>query len=318
MARPVTLVVVALAALTACAGAPSSAPRDADAGPDDPIVDAGPTPKPPTNPKDAGKPPPPKDAGIVDSGTPKPERPGWTLVWKDEFEGAAGSGIDGAKWVFETGGNGWGNEELEYYTDRRQNVRLDGNGNLSIVAYNEFFKNQNYTSGRIKTEQKFEQTYGRFEVRAKMPAGRGIWPAFWLLGSNHTSVGWPGCGEIDVMEYIGSETSRVRASLHGPGYSGSTSLFADYHLPAGISFDTAFHIFAVEWEPGQMRFYVDDEMYVNRVPASVPNGGTWVFDGHPFFIIVNLAVGGILPGAPDGTTKFPLELLVDYVRVYRR
>ena len=247
-----------------------------------------------------------------------PARPGWTLSWHDEFDGPANAPVDATKWAFDIGGGGWGNAEAEYYTDRTQNVHLDGSGHLTIRAFNEAYKGMSYTSARLKTAGKMEATYGRFEVRARMPLGRGLWPAFWLLGSNVASAGWPGCGEIDAMEFIGSTPGVVRGSLHGPGYSAGGALSTDYHLPAGQSFTTALHVFAVEWEASEIRFFVDDELYARRTPAAIPAGATWAFDNHPFFVILNLAVGGILPGSPDDTTTFPQDLVVDYVRVYRR
>jgi beta-glucanase (GH16 family) len=170
----------------------------------------------------------------------------------------------------------------------------------------------------MKTEGKFSQTYGRFEARAMLPAGRGLWPAFWLLANSHKSVGWPECGEIDVMEQMGSQPSTIRGSLNGPGYSGGTAVFATYGLTSGKTFANAYHVFVIEWSAGEIVYYVDDELYSKRVPASLPGGTDWVFDGHPFFVILNLAVGGNLPGDPDDSTPFPARMLVDFVRVYTK
>jgi beta-glucanase (GH16 family) len=176
----------------------------------------------------------------------------------------------------------------------------------------------NYTSARLKTQGLFSQAYGRFEARIKIPAGQGMWPAFWMLGNNITSVGWPSSGEIDIMENIGKEPGTVHGSLHGPRTGGGTSdATAPFSLPAGQNFAADFHLYAVEWEPGTVRFYVDTNLYATFTSSQWPAGGTWVFD-HPFFIILNVAVGGSWPGSPDNTTQFPQQMLVDYVRVYTK
>jgi beta-glucanase (GH16 family) len=238
----------------------------------------------------------------------------WTLTWSDEFDGGAGSPVDGSKWGYDTGGGGWGNNELEYYTARTDNAALDGNGNLAIVARAESYGGRGYTSARINTGGKFFQAYGRIEARIKLPSGRGLWPAFWTLGENIGSVGWPSCGELDIMENIGSEPSINHGSAHGPGYSGGNPLTATYALPQG-RFSDGFHVFAIEWQPNQVRWYVDDALYETRTPADLPPGTHWVYD-HPFFVILNVAVGGNFPGSPDGSTQFPQTMLVDYVRVF--
>jgi beta-glucanase (GH16 family) len=244
------------------------------------------------------------------------QKPAWRLVWSDEFNGPDGSGVDPTKWVPETGGNGWGNNELEYYTDRTANAYLQ-NGSLVIQANQETFGNRSYTSARLKTQDKFAQKYGRFEARIKVPQGQGLWPAFWMLGDNINQPGfeWPNCGEIDIMENIGREPSIVHGTIHGPGYSGGNGLGAPYTLPSG-KFADDYHLFAFEWDPDAIRWYVDGNLYETHTPADV-SGKTWVFD-HPFFIIMNVAVGGIWPGNPDATTVFPQKMLVDYVRVYER
>jgi beta-glucanase (GH16 family) len=251
---------------------------------------------------------------------PSASKPGWILAWSDEFNGANGSSPDPTKWVIESGGNGWGNGELEYYTANRQNVRQE-NGNLVIEAIKEKFKGpdgveREYTSGRLKTEGLFSQRYGRFEARIQIPAGQGVWPGFWMLGDDYSTVGWPNCGEIDIMESMVSEAASIEGSLHGPGYSGSNVLTTVYRLPRG-RFSDGFHVFALEWEPQVVRFYVDDQLYATKTPADLPAGKRWVFD-HPFFVILNLAVGGHLPGSPDNSTVFPQRMLTDYVRVYTR
>ena len=252
--------------------------------------------------------------------TQPPPPAGYVLSWSDEFNGSNGSLPDSSKWVMETGGNGWGNNELETYTNRTQNTHQQ-DGNLVVTADKETYTGSDgitrqYTSARIKTAGLFAQKYGRFEARIQITQGQGLWPAFWMLGSNFDAVGWPMCGEIDVMENIGKEPAIVHGSMHGPGYFGDNGLTAPYALPTG-KFADAFHIFAVEWEPNVVRFYVDGNLYETRTPADLPPGKTWVFD-HPFFILLNVAVGGTWPGSPDGSTVFPQKILVDYVRVYTR
>lgn len=246
--------------------------------------------------------------------------PSWILTWSDEFNGTNGSPPDSAKWTAESGGNGWGNGELEYYTPRHQNVRQE-NGDLVIEAVKEEFTGpdkvrRDFTSARLKTEGRFSQRYGRFEARVQIPSGHGVWPAFWMLGEDFSRVGWPQCGEIDIMENVGSEPATIHGSLHGPGYSGVHPLTTAYALPRG-HFTDGFHVFAVEWEPQVIRFYVDGRLYATKTPANIQSGQRWVYD-HPFFILLNLAVGGNLPGRPDTSTVFPQRMLVDYVRVYAR
>jgi len=252
--------------------------------------------------------------------TPPPPTSPWTLVWSDEFGGANGSAPDSTKWGYDVGGNGWGNDELEYYTNRNQNAHVQ-DGNLVIQALKETYTGsdgvtRNYTSARLLSANLFSQAYGRFEARIKIPYGQGMWPAFWMLGNNIGQVGWPQCGEIDIMENIGKEPSIIYGSIHGPGYTGGTGVGTSYTLPSGAQFAGDFHVFAVEWEPNVVRFYVDGNLYATDTPSSLPAGSTWVFD-HPFFIILNVAVGGDWPGPPDSTTVFPQQMLVDYVRVYQ-
>ena len=254
-----------------------------------------------------------------------PPAPAYTLLWSDEFNGADGSVPDASKWKFESGvgRNGWGNHELETYTNRTKNARIR-DGNLVITALKETYADpsdgvtRDYTSARLKTQGLFSQAYGRFEARIKIPAGQGMWPAFWMLGNNIASVGWPSCGEIDIMENIGREPGIVHGSLHGPSTTAKTSsATAPFSLPAGQNFANDFHLYAVEWEPGTVRFYVDSNLYATFTQSQWPAGGTWVFD-HPFFIVLNVAVGGDWPGSPDTTTIFPQQMLVDYVRVYTK
>lgn len=262
----------------------------------------------------ATTPPPP-------TSTQPPPLPGWTLTWNDEFNLPDGSAPDPTKWNFDLGGNGWGNNELECYTNSLQNAEIMG-GNLVITArqQNNFAcsdgTTRNYTSARMLTQNKFAQAYGRFEARIKIPSGQGMWPAFWMLGDNIGSVGWPASGEVDAMENIGKEPNIIHGSIHGPGYTGSTGLGLPFTLTSG-NFSDDFHVFAVEWDTNVVNFYVDSNLYATFTPSSLPQGATWEFD-HPFFILLNVAVGGDWPGPPDSSTSFPQTMLVDYVRVYKK
>ncbi len=241
--------------------------------------------------------------------------PAWRLVWSDEFGGSPGSVVDDSKWGVDTGGGGWGNNELQAYTSRTSNVRQNGQGQLEIVARAESFGDNSYTSGRINTAGRLTQRYGRFEARIRLPFGNGIWPAFWSLGDDLGSVGWPACGELDIMEVV-RDFCVNHGTAHGPGYSGDNPLTATYTLPSGSLADD-FHIYAIEWEPNVVRWYVDDTLYEQRTPADLPPGTLWVYD-HPFFLLLNLAVGGDFSGPPDASTSFPQTMTVDYVRVCAR
>ena len=239
----------------------------------------------------------------------------WSMVWSDEFSGTAGSSPDAKNWSFDigTGNNGWGNAELENYTNRPQNVSLDGSGNLAITAKSESYNGSQFTSGRIKTKGLFATTYGKIEARIKTPYGPGIWPAFWMIGANEDTVTWPNCGEIDIMELRGQQPSSINGTVHGPGYSGGASITKQYALQ-NDRFDKDFHLFAVEWSPNQVNFYVDNYLYQSVTPEKVT--GKWVFD-HDFYIILNLAVGGNYVGYPSALTPFPQQMTVDYVKVYK-
>jgi beta-glucanase (GH16 family) len=246
----------------------------------------------------------------------------WTLAWSDDFDGPAGTPPDATYWSHDVGGSGWGNAELQYYTSRPENAALDGDGHLAITARQESYQGRAYTSARIQTGGKFEQGPGRWEARIKLPVGQGIWPAFWLLGANYPTVGWPACGEIDVMEERGQAPSTVNGTLHGPGFSGGSAITAQYTcqaIPGGTPvcpFDADFHVYAVEIEPDRIRFEVDGAIYQEVKQLDQPLGSAWPFGG-PFFAILNVAVGGNYVGAPNGDTVFPQTMLVDYVRYYR-
>jgi beta-glucanase (GH16 family) len=251
--------------------------------------------------------------------------PGWVLTWSDEFDGADGSAVDPTKWVHDVGGTGWGNQELEYYTDGTQNAVVTG-GNLVITAttagassYKCSYPSSGacqYTSARLLTQNRFTQQYGRIEARIQIPEGQGLWPAFWMLGADIATNGWPNCGEIDIMENIGKEPSINHGSLHMPaaGTSNDDDLTGSYALPGNAKLGDDFHTYAVEWSAAAIKFYVDGNLYETQKPSAA-TGRTWEFD-HPFFILLNVAVGGQWPGAPDLTTSFPQTMKVDWVRVY--
>lgn len=243
------------------------------------------------------------------------------LILEDEFL------VDGAPdpeiWDYDLGDGsaqgipGWGNNELQYYTDRPENVKIV-DGVLMMTAKQESFGGANYTSARLVTKNKFEQQYGRFEARIKLPYGKGYWPAFWLLGNDCDENPWPACGEIDIMEYLGDKPTQVFGSIHGPAYSGGESISKKYTLDNN-RFDTGFHVFGIEWSPNRINWYVNGDLYQTITREDVEeetNGmGEWVFD-RPFYIILNVAIGGNLPGSPNNQTVFPQNMLVDYVRVY--
>ena len=238
------------------------------------------------------------------------------IVFEDNFD--TDGPIDESSWNYELGDGvnnglpvGWGNNELQYYTDRPENIKVE-DGVLHITALRENFQGASYTSARITTKNKVEQRYGRIEARMQLPWGQGLWPAFWMLGSNIDEVEWPQCGEIDIMEYRGQDPSTLIGSVHGPGYSAGNAVSKEYVLP-NDRFDSGFHIFGIEWGPDYINFYVDDVLYNQITPEDVD--GEWVFD-QPFYIILNVAVGGDFVGPVGANTIFPQTMLVDYVRVY--
>jgi beta-glucanase (GH16 family) len=231
----------------------------------------------------------------------------WNMVWSDEFNG---SSLDASNWVCETGtgSGGWGNNELEYYTNRSDNVRVQ-DGSLIIEAKKENYGGMGYTSARIKTQGLREFTYGKVEARIKLPTGQGIWPAFWMLGSNIPQVSWPKCGEIDIMEHINNE-----AVIHG-----TIHWFADqyaYYGGASQSLDvTQYHVYSIEWDASSIKWFIDGNQYWE---ANIKDNINGTEEFHkPFFILLNMAVGGNWPGSPDAATQFPAKMYVDYVRVYQ-
>ena len=268
----------------------------------------------------------------------------WTLVWNDEFDGDR---IDPSKWAFDIGNGffdykhhvwipGWGNEELQYYTHEPENVFVQ-NSTLTIRAAKESLHGCGYTSARLKTRQRdgtppFTKLYGRFEFRAKVPWGKGLWPALWLLPHEERYGGWAASGEIDVMEIVGDKPHEVLNSIHFGSVYPRRSLITHVHMLPGGSTVADWHVYTVEWEPGEIRFYVDgvhtstrdhwwscskiaDGQGIEARRASDLNPWPAPFD-QPFYLVMNVAVGGNFPGAPNPATQFPAELVVDYVRVY--
>jgi beta-glucanase (GH16 family) len=241
------------------------------------------------------------------------------LVWSDEFNQPASTGPDTSKWIYDLGAGdppGWGNEELETYTDSRGNSFVASDPSATdgkALVIRAVKSGPAYTSARIKTRATFQ--YVRLEARVRVPSGAGCWPAFWAVGGNLASVGWPDCGEIDVMEWVGKAPGRIKGSLHAPGFSGNRCLNADDVLPNGGVYGDAYHVFAADWYPDEVVFSMDGVVYEERRKADRPAGSKWPFD-HPFQILLNFAVGGGWPGNPDSSTVFPQDYRVDYVRVY--
>lgn len=276
----------------------------------------------------------------------EPSPPGWKLAWSDEFDGKE---IDRTKWDFDIGNgfynydanqwiSGWGNDELQYYTREPDNAFVK-DGVLHVRALKESLHGCGYTSARLKTRKKdgsplFCQKYGRFEFRAKLPTGKGVWPALWMLPQDEKYGGWPCSGEIDVMEARGQEPTKVLGTLHfGSRWPANTEASKEYVLPNGGTI-ADFHVYAVEWEPGEVRWFVDDRQYAAQSfwwssgktdgtkgakPTKEADLYPWPapFD-QPFYLVMNVAVGGRFLGRPDKTTVFPAEMLIDYVRVYEK
>ena len=252
----------------------------------------------------------------------------WRKVWSDEFDGGAGTRIDGTRWVYDLGDGcaagicGWGNQEKESYTDDVRNVSLDGDGHLAIVArvaaagQRCYYGACRYTSAKIKTKGRMAAKPGRIEARIKLPSGQGLWPAFWTLGDSHPQTSWPQCGELDILENHGSNPRSTSAAIHGPNYSGQTPFAHSYQLPSG-TFADDFHRFALEWDSSRVRFFVDDVMHYEVLRADVERRGAWVFD-QSFYVILNLAVGGHFDGDPQSDAILPATMLVDWVRVYEK
>ena len=262
---------------------------------------------------------------LKDNRAPDPGPAGWTMTWSDEFNDPAGTPPNPEFWTHEIGDGayvnnvGWGNQELQYYTDSTDNSATDGNGHLVITAKAAengeqcYYGDCEYTSARLISQYKAEFAYGRIESRLQVPQGAGLWPAFWSLGTDIPEVGWPQTGEIDIMEFVGRLPNEIFGTIHGPGYAGGQSYGNIYDF--GTPVYDEFHTFAVEWEPDSIKWYVDDILYHTAVPGDVaPN--EWVYN-HPFFLIFNVAIGGNFGGEVGPDTTFPQSMVVDYVRVYQ-
>lgn len=254
--------------------------------------------------------------GFTNTGYDAPTSyPGYTLKWNDEFNGPA---LDLTAWSHQNGDGcpglcGWGNNELEYYTDRPENLFFQ-DGKMIIEARPESYNGKNYTSSKILTQGKKPIKFGRIDIRALLPKGKGIWPALWLMPDKSVFGGWPKSGEIDLMEVVGHEPNKTHGTLHyGPG-PGSTQISRNYVLPAK-TFNDEFHVFSLEWKQDQIKWFVDGNLFstVNKADLGANN---YPFN-EEFYFIFNLAVGGNWPGSPDATTTFPQWLIVDYIRVYQ-
>ncbi len=255
----------------------------------------------------------------VGSPPPPPNPPGYHLVWSDEFNG---NGIDGGKWSFETNGNGGGNNELQYYTSRPENARVE-NGHLVIEARKENYSgpdgSRQYTSARLRTLNKGDWTFGRMEARMKLPRGQGMWPAFWMLPTDNKYGNWAASGEIDIMEAVNTSPSdnRVYGTLHyGGGWPANTHTGNSFSPASSVSDN--YHTYAVEWEPTAIRWYVDDVLYATQTSWWSAGGAYPAPFDQRFHVLLNLAVGGQWPGNPDGNTSFPQRMEVDFVRVYQK
>ena len=251
---------------------------------------------------------------------------GYRLDWSDEFSGPLGSPPDTAHWSYDTGDNGWGNAELQNYVSDADHAQIvadpaatDGKALQITATYNgQGLTRGNFESARLLSRDKVTAQYGYIEARIHLPAGQGIWPAFWMLGADISApgAGWPQCGEIDIMENKGREPGVNHSSLHGPGYSGGSPLTAKFTLPGGQAFQGGYHTFGVLWAQDSVAFSVDGHVFETRTPADLPPGKAWAFN-HPFFFLLNVAVGGHFGGDPDASTTFPQKMRVDYIRVYK-
>lgn len=299
------LIVLAFA-MTGCQSAEQVAPtvEPTATNPPAPTETPGPTPIPTSTPIATPLP------------IPAEAEAGWELVWSDEFEGET---LDPANWTYDPGGWGWGNGEAQNYTDRLENVRVE-NGLLVLEARQERFEDNYYTSGKIISQDLQEFQYGRIEARIKVPPGAGLWPAFWMLGSDFSrnpddpfDSNWPQAGEVDIMEYVGREPDLVMGTVHGPGYSGAGGLGRWNRQDYPIADE--FHTYAIEWDETGITWFYDDEPYYTLTP-DVVGDREWVFD-KPYFLLLNLAVGGAFAGNISLDTEFPANMYVDYVRVYQ-
>jgi beta-glucanase (GH16 family) len=249
---------------------------------------------------------------------PRPTDVSWQLVWQDEFDGPT---LDYSKWEIEINAFGGGNNELQIYTDRKENVRVEG-GSLILETRRDSHGIQGtvreYSSGRIRSKRRGDWKYGRFEIRAKLPRGQGLWPAIWLMPSDDVYGGWAASGEIDIVEYKGQEPNQVWGTLHyGAPWPNNKHSGTQYRLPQRTFADT-FHVFALEWEAGVIRWYVDDHLYQTQTKWDTTAAPFPAPFDQEFHLIINQAVGGGFVGPPNEKTAFPAKLEVDYVRVYQR
>jgi beta-glucanase (GH16 family) len=246
----------------------------------------------------------------------------WSLlIWSDNFDGPAGASPNSKKWSFDTGGGGWGNEELESYTSRPANAELDGRGHLVITAHAETHTGRDgvtrgYTSARLQTLNEFRFKYGLVEARIKVPAGDGLISQFWALGSEayESSAAWPGSGEIDTMEVRGSQPHVVEGTIHGPWRWAPHGVSASLRTPTSLA--SSFEVYGMEWSPERISFILDGSVYKTITPAALPTGAAWPFK-HPYFLLMDLAIGGEWAGSPSRTTLFPARMVVDWVRVWQ-
>ena len=238
--------------------------------------------------------------------------PGYTLVWSDEFNGSI---VDRSNWGYETGNGGWGNNELENYTSSNKNSFVS-NGNLIIEARKEKSGTANYTSARMVTKGRKDFKYGRIDIRAKLPKGQGIWPALWMLGTNIDAVSWPACGEIDMLELLGDNPSKMYSTLHWGGDGNQNKSKGTNYTLSGGSFDQQFHVYSMDWKQDSISIFIDDKKIYAASSADFVGATSNPFNNN-FFFIFNIAVGGDWPGNPDGTTVFPQRMVVDYVRVFQ-
>jgi beta-glucanase (GH16 family) len=265
------------------------------------------------------------EATAAEAGMSESVPEGWVLTWSDEFDGPAGTPPDPQVWGYDLGDGaangliGWGNNELQWYADEPENAALDGEGHLVISALEAtgeqecYYGPCQYTSARLLTKDRFTFRHGYLEARLRVPPGFGLWPAFWLLGSDIDEVSWPTSGEIDVMEFVGRRPNELFGTVHGPGYSGSSGISGRFDLGRPVAGE--FHTVALQWEPERLAWFVDEELY-HEVTSRDVEPNEWVFE-QPFFMLLNVAVGGNLGGPIFPDTVFPARMLVDHVRLYQ-
>jgi beta-glucanase (GH16 family) len=235
----------------------------------------------------------------------------WKLVWNDEFDGPE---LNTNNWKYDIDGQGGGNNELQYYTDSPENSSLE-NGSFVITALDNGYADKPYTSAAIRSKNLAEWKYGKFEIRAKLPMGQGMWPAIWMMPAKNVYGGWPLSGEIDIMENVGHAPNEIFGTIHY-GDRWPNNKYTSQHYVSENSFADDYHVYAIEWEPNKISWYIDGVLYSTKTPDDL-GGNKWVWD-QEFYLIINLAVGGNLPGSPDETTQFPQKFYIDYVRVYKK